>query len=58
MNNLQLEIPKFDHCQFDVLKSCLPMVEGFYAALHSMDYNDPKQRHIMKLEGIRWSWER
>jgi dimethylaniline monooxygenase (N-oxide forming) len=58
VNNLQLEMPKFDHCQFDVLESNLPKVEGFYSALHSMDYNDPKQQHIMKLEGIRRSWEK
>ncbi len=58
MNDLQLKIPKFDHCQFNVLELSLPKVEGFYAALHSMDYNDSKQRHIMKLEGICRSWEK
>lgn len=58
VNNLQLEMPTFDHCQFDVLESNLPKVEDFYSALHSMDYDDPKQQHIMKLEGIRRSWEK
>jgi phosphonate transport system substrate-binding protein len=58
VNNLQLEIPTFDHCQFDVLESNLPKVEDFYSALHSMDYDDPKQQHVMKLEGIRRSWEK
>lgn len=57
-NELQIEIPKFDHCQFDVLESNTPKVEEFYAALHSMNYDDPEQRSVMKLEGIRRSWEK
>ena len=51
-------IPRFDHCQFDALESTADTgkLDNFYTALHGMDYNDPAQQPVMKLEGIRQSW--
>jgi dimethylaniline monooxygenase (N-oxide forming) len=58
--NHNIKIPKFDHCQFDALASTVATgkLDTFYTALHAMDYNDPAQQKIMKLEGIRKSWSR
>jgi dimethylaniline monooxygenase (N-oxide forming) len=57
-NHANIKIPKFDHCQFDALASTVATgkLDAFYMALHAMDYNDPVQQRIMKLEGIRKSW--
>jgi len=51
-------VPKFDHCQFDALKSTAETgkLDSFYTALHGMNYDDPAQQPVMKLEGIRKSW--
>ena len=57
-NNLGIELPNFDHCQFDVLESNQSKVQDFYSVLHSMDFNDPCQQKVMKLEGIRRTWEK
>lgn len=51
-------VPSFDHCQFDALQSTAETgkLDSFYTALHGMDYDDPAQQPVMKLEGIRRSW--
>jgi dimethylaniline monooxygenase (N-oxide forming) len=54
-------LPPFDHCQFDsVLESGDTEKEQrlhqFGKQLLSMDWNEPEQQKLMKLEGIRKQW--
>ena len=56
------DIPRFDHCQFDTLTSTVEdgqqssKIDAFYNTLHNMNFDDPEQQPVMKLEGIRRSW--
>ncbi len=46
--------PPFDHCMFDALPSlAAEKAERFKKALFAMDWNDPRHRHILELEGLK-----
>jgi dimethylaniline monooxygenase (N-oxide forming) len=52
-------IPTFDHCQFDAIST--PdngqKLNDFGLSILSMDWENPEQRVLMKLEGIQKKWE-
>jgi ABC-type phosphate/phosphonate transport system substrate-binding protein len=46
--------PPFDHCMFDALPSLEgDRAEAFQRALFAMSWDDPAQRRILELEGLR-----
>ena len=46
--------PPFDHCMFDALPTLsAKKVEEFKKALFAMDWNDPRHRRILELEGLK-----
>ena len=46
--------PGFDHCMFDALPSLsVEKVDRFKKALFAMDWNNPKHRQILELEGLK-----
>ena len=50
-------LPRFDHCQFDALRSADPFkLRDFQSALLSMSFEDAEQQRLMCLEGIRKEW--
>jgi dimethylaniline monooxygenase (N-oxide forming) len=58
-----VELPLFDHCQFDaVLFENDPperkeKLQNFAQALFAMNMDNPKHQPLMKLEGIQKQWE-
>ena len=54
-----LPVPVFDHCQFDAVRGTLPAAKqaAFQAALLAMSWQCDEEREVMKLEGIRRTWE-
>jgi ABC-type phosphate/phosphonate transport system substrate-binding protein len=45
---------KFDHCVFTVRNDCPPELEKpWLETLFSMDYNNPKHREMMDMEGLK-----
>jgi phosphate/phosphite/phosphonate ABC transporter binding protein len=48
--------PGYSHCNFTASATLSPsLAEGFTQALHAMDYNDPRWKPIMNMEGLtRW----
>ena len=54
-----LAVPTFDHCQFDAVRSTFSTAKqaSFQAALLSMSWQCAEEREVMKLEGIRRTWE-
>ena len=55
---LPVEVPLFDHCQFDALAS-LPASkkEAFLGALYDMQWDIPEHQAIMRSEGIQKEWD-
>jgi phosphonate transport system substrate-binding protein len=54
----QLEVlwttPPFDHCMFDALPTVpRAKVDGFRRALFAMQWDDPRHRRLMELEGLK-----
>jgi ABC-type phosphate/phosphonate transport system substrate-binding protein len=46
--------PPFDHCMFDALPGLPPeKAEAFRRALHAMNWEEPKHRRLLELEGLR-----
>ena len=52
------QIPPFDHCQFDAIENPhkMELFRDFSMALMEMDMNDPEQKRLMCLEGIKNEW--
>jgi ABC-type phosphate/phosphonate transport system substrate-binding protein len=51
-------VPAFDHCQFDAMPTISAAKrDAFQSALFAMSMDKPEEAAVMKLEGIRKTWE-